>query len=222
MTFFVSSRRDHADGLHRPDELVDALGGEQVLLDLVGDDAEAGFLDGEPRQRLGLRPDGRRHRVDDAIDLFLREFGEDGARPFGALGQPPRFLGGSEVAVGQGRRRRHARAGGRYAFGGWRAGFGKDAFDVGVRARNDVNGDELADAPRGGSAGVGRGLDRADIAAREHRHIARADVLLADEDDVGGLDHRIGGFNGADEAARFNHAEGVCVMKSQVAKAPQG
>ena len=45
---------DHADGLHRPDELVDLSGGEQVLLDLVGDDAVAGLLDGQAGQRLGV------------------------------------------------------------------------------------------------------------------------------------------------------------------------
>ena len=84
------------------------------------------------------------------------------------------------------------------------------ALDFGVRPRNDVHGDQLADAPRGGRAGIGRGLDRADVAAREHRDVAGADVLLADEHDVGGFDHRVGGLDGADEAARFDHAECVC------------
>jgi hypothetical protein len=45
---------------------------------------------------------------------------------------------------------------------------------------------------------------------------------FADQDDVGGLDHGIGRLNGADQAARFNHAEGVCTHVSQLAKAPQG
>ena len=73
-----------------------------------------------------------------------------------------------------------------------------------------MDGDELADAASRGGAGIGRGLDGADIAAREHGDVARADVLLADEHDVGGLDHGIGGFDGADEAASFDHAERVC------------
>ena len=79
-----------------------------------------------------------------------------------------------------------------------------------MRPGNDVDGDELADAAGGGRARIGRGLDRADVAAREHGDVAGADVFLADEGDVRGLDHRIGGLDGADEAARFNHAEGVC------------
>ena len=50
---------DDADGLHRPDELVDLPRREEILLDLVGDDAVAGLLDGQRRQRLGVRRDGR-------------------------------------------------------------------------------------------------------------------------------------------------------------------
>ena len=34
-----------------------------------------------------------------------------------------------------------------------------------MRPRNDVHGHELADAPRGGRARVGRGLDGRDVAA---------------------------------------------------------
>ena len=51
---------DDADGLHRPDEVVDLLRAEQVLLNLVCDDAVAGFLDGEPGKR--LRPARSRRR----------------------------------------------------------------------------------------------------------------------------------------------------------------
>ncbi len=49
-----SSRRfEHADGLHRTDEAIDAIGGKQILLNLVGDDAVSGLLDRQPRERLG-------------------------------------------------------------------------------------------------------------------------------------------------------------------------
>ena len=69
--------------------------------------------------------------------------------------------------------------------------------------------DQLADAAGGRGAGVGGGLDRADVAADEHGDVAGADVFLADQDDVGGLDHGVGGLDRADEAAGFDHAERV-------------
>ena len=65
-----------ADGLHRPDELVDLLGREEILLDLVVDDAVAGFFGGKPGERFSLRGDGRRHGVDVGVDLILSAFGE--------------------------------------------------------------------------------------------------------------------------------------------------
>ena len=69
--------------------------------------------------------------------------------------------------------------------------------------RDHVHRDQLADAPRGGGAGVGRGLHRADVAAHHHRDVARADVFLADQHDVGGLDHGVGRFDRADETLWF-------------------
>jgi len=55
--------------------------------------------------------------------------------------------------------------------------------------------------------GVGRGLDRAHVAAHEDGDVARADVLLADELYVGGLDHRVRGLDRADEAFGLDHSE---------------
>ena len=63
----------HADRPHRPDEPVHAIGGKLILLDLVGDDAESGFLDRELRERFALRRHGGSHRVDDGVDALLRE-----------------------------------------------------------------------------------------------------------------------------------------------------
>ena len=85
----------------------------------------------------------------------------------------------------------------------------EDLFEVVGRTRNDVHADELADAARGGGAGVGRGLHRADVAAHDRGHEAGVDFLPADEHDVRGLDHRVGGFDHADEPARLDHAERV-------------
>jgi hypothetical protein len=85
---------DDADGLHRPDERVDAVGRETVLLNLVGDDAESGFFDGERRQILGVWTHGRRGSIDEAIDLFLRELGERRRREFCARRQTSGRVGG--------------------------------------------------------------------------------------------------------------------------------
>ena len=73
---------------------------EQVLLDLVGDDAEAGLFDGEARQRLGVRRDRRGHGVDDGVDLRLGELGEDGLRALRAARQRARLGNRCEVFVG--------------------------------------------------------------------------------------------------------------------------
>ena len=99
---------DDADGLHRPDEVVDLLRGEQVLLDLVGDDAVAGFFVGEAGERLGLGRDRGRHRVDDGVDLFLGELGERVGGLLRAARKGPRLVNGRQVAIGLSRGLRHA------------------------------------------------------------------------------------------------------------------
>src|SRR5688572_5959800 len=83
----------------------------------------------------------------------------------------------------------------------------EDSFDFGVGSRNDVHRDELSDPARGSRSGVGCRLHGAHVPAHEHRDVAGTDVLLANEDDVRRLHHRIGGFHRPDQAARFNHAE---------------
>src|SRR5262249_12016598 len=55
---------------------------------------------------------------------------------------------------------------------------GKNLFDFGVRAGNDVYGHEFTDAPRSGGPGVWRGFHGADVAAHHHGHIGGADVFL--------------------------------------------
>src|SRR5262244_659 len=82
-----------------------------------------------------------------------------------------------------------------------------DAFDFDVRAWDDMNRDQFADSPGGGGAGVRGRFDRADIPANEDGYVARADVLLADQLNIGGFDHRVSGFDRADKAFRLDHAE---------------
>ena len=167
MTLPSSMPADDADRLHRPDELVDLLGREQVLLDLVGDDAVAGLLDRQARERLRLRRGGCGHRVDDGVDLFLRELGElrlgllaRGARACAPRGwrrgrDPTAAAAGAAIVRGSGGVRSALCVGAVLELR-------EDPLDFGVRPGDDVHGDELADAPRGGGAGVGRGFDGAD------------------------------------------------------------
>ena len=100
----------HADRLHRLDELVDRLGGEAILADLVGDDAEAGLL----VRRAGPAPRTaachcRGHGVDDGVDLGLRQLGELALRHLGARDEVARLLHRRQIGVGRPR-------------GGWRSG----------------------------------------------------------------------------------------------------
>ena len=107
MTRAVFVARDDADRLHRPDEVVDLLRSEEVLLNLVGDDAVAGFFDGEPRERFGLRRGGRGHRVDDGVDAFLAELGELEPRLLGAARERARLGDRGQIAIGLRRDGRH-------------------------------------------------------------------------------------------------------------------
>ena len=60
--------------------------------------------------------------------------------------------------------------------------------DVFVGTGDDVDADDFADAAGGFSAGIDGGLDGGDIAFDGDRDQARADLVLADELDVGGLE----------------------------------
>ena len=80
-------------------------------------------------------------------------------------------------------------------------------FEVRVRTRNDVHRDELADAARGGSARIGGGLHRGDIAAHDGGDVAGADLLPADQRNLRGLHHGVGRLNHRDEALGLDHPE---------------
>jgi hypothetical protein len=96
------------DGLHRADEVVDLLGREEVLLDLVGDDAVAGFLDGETGERFGLRRDGGGHRIHDGVDLFLGQLGQRRGGFPGTANERAGFADRREIAIGLDRWLSHA------------------------------------------------------------------------------------------------------------------
>src|SRR5690349_24482396 len=59
-----------------------------------------------------------------------------------------------------------------------RGALGEDRLELGVWARNHVDGDELADSFCRGRAGVGRRLHRTHVAANHDSDVATADFLL--------------------------------------------
>lgn len=85
----------------------------------------------------------------------------------------------------------------------------QELFGFVVRARYDMNGDQLTYPAGGSGARFGSGLDRADIAANQHGNVAVEQIFPAHKNDVRGLDHGVGRLDSADKTARFNHSEGV-------------
>jgi len=65
---------------------------------------------------------------------------------------------------------------------------------------------ELADLGGRLGAGLGRGLDSADVADDRHGDEPVADCVATDDDDVRRLDHRIRGFDRADQTLGLNHS----------------
>jgi hypothetical protein len=90
---------DHAHRLHRADEGVDALRREEVLLNLVGDDAVAGLLDRQAGELLSPGGCGFGHAVDDRVDLRLGKLGELLLRLAGSSGERSRLGHRGQVAV---------------------------------------------------------------------------------------------------------------------------
>src|SRR5690242_422408 len=81
--------------------------------------------------------------------------------------------------------------------------------DVGVRPRDHVDRDDLAHALGGALASLGRRLHGRDVAADDRGDVAAAGLLVADELDLRGLDHGIGGLDHADEALHFDHSKRI-------------
>ena len=65
---------------------------------------------------------------------------------------------------------------------------------------------QLADTLCGSCACVHSGLDSAHIATNHDGDQTGADLLLANETDICGLNHCVGGFDGADQTTGFDHA----------------
>src|SRR5262249_9504749 len=91
--------RDHTDGLHRLDELIDLLRAEEIFLNLVFNDAVAGFVDRERRERPGPRRGPGRPPRSRAANLWRADRGELEPRALGARRELARFGHRREIAI---------------------------------------------------------------------------------------------------------------------------
>ena len=81
----------------------------------------------------------------------------------------------------------------------------KDFFGFVEGTRNDVNADEFAHAAGRQRTRFGGGFHGADISADEDGDVAVQEIFFADENDIGGFHHGVGGFDRSDETACFDH-----------------
>ena len=75
-----------------------------------------------------------------------------------------------------------------------------------MRSSNNMSGHEFACPFRGSDPGIHCRLNRTDFTAHHDGHIAATNFFLANQLHVRDFAHRIGGFNGRDQAACFDHA----------------
>ena len=64
-----------------------------------------------------------------------------------------------------------------------------------MRASDDVAADHLADLLGVAHSGIDGGLDRGDVATHDGGDVAATGLLVADQLDLGGLDHRVSGLD---------------------------
>ena len=79
-----------------------------------------------------------------------------------------------------------------------------------------MHADQLTYASRGSGAGIGGGFHGTDVTADDRGDQAGIHFLPADEHDVGGLHHRVGRFDHADETAGLDHPERVADVDALV------
>ena len=77
--------------------------------------------------------------------------------------------------------------------------FRKNHLNVGVRTRNNVDGNEFPHTLRCCCAGIRGRFHCTDITAYHHGNVPTADDFFADERYAGGLYHCVSCFNRADE-----------------------
>src|SRR5215510_2420206 len=77
----------------------------------------------------------------------------------------------------------------------------QDHLDITMRAWDYMHGSQFTYAFGSGSASIRGSLDGAHVTTNHHGHVSSTDIFTANQCNVCGLDHRIRGFNCADEAS---------------------
>jgi hypothetical protein len=88
--------------------------------------------------------------------------------------------------------------------GGW-----KQAKEAAVGPWNDVHGEDFSDAASGQLPRLRGGANSGYITTNKCRHKATANNLPPQHLNIRSLNHRIARLYGSNEAAGFNHSEGV-------------
>ena len=177
---FLAIFANDADGLHPTDCAMHIDGREAILGGLIGDVAVAGLFDRYARELFAGFSGRRGACVDDGIHFGLGKFGESLLRLVRPLDGGAGFLDGNEVGIVQTQKAK-PRGASRELF--LRAGMRtarQNLFDMFVRTRDYVHGNQFSDATRGCCSGIRRGFYGADVAANHHCDVARAYVFFAD------------------------------------------
>jgi len=87
-----------------------------------------------------------------------------------------------------------------------------------VRAGDDVGRDDFAERARGLCAGVHRRFHGGHVASHDDRHVGGSDFFFADQLDIGGLEHRVCGFEYGCESLGFQDSDGLVFVHGLVGK----
>lgn len=74
---------------------------------------------------------------------------------------------------------------------------------------NDVAGDELSNLGGGSGSRFHGGSNASDVTADDGCHIGSTDIDSLDDFDIGGLGHRVGGFDEGEESLGFNKSNSL-------------
>ena len=194
---FFRQLAQNADGFHAAHAPRQPVGAQQILDVLVLGVAVAGLFDRHVGEALGIGARHGSHALDDGVNPLLGKGAVFEPGGIGLLDLGADLLDREKVFVLDHRPLLRD------------AASGEDPFHLLMRPRDDVDADQLADAPGRGRTRVRRRFHRANIAADRHANQSGADEFLALQDHVGGLTHGIGGFDGTHQPLRFNKTEGL-------------
>jgi hypothetical protein len=83
----------------------------------------------------------------------------------------------------------------------------QNPLNFGVRARNNMNTNQLANATGGCRARICGCLDRAHVATYKNRYVTGSDIFFSQQLNIRSFDHCVRGFDSADETLGLDHSE---------------